>query len=262
MRRRSRIMLSILVAVVLVIVGAALVVRPPSVAARLESSSSQPAPQLIGTTAAKPLRVLVIGGSSGIGLSTVKLATARGHAVVAMSRSVTPSAADANPRLVRGDILDAAAVAAAVDGVDAVVISINARPSRQETTLFSQGMQNVLAALALRPEVVVISVTGIGAGDSRGHGGFGYDSIIQPMLLKQIYLDKDREEAVLRASSVPYRIVRPGFLTNDTKSTPYRVVTEIGRLRCGSISRAQVAEFILAALEQDLYARETVLLTR
>ena len=60
----------------------------------------------------------------------------------------------------------------------------------------------------------LVCVTGIGAGDSKGHGGFLYDSIFLPFLLGTIYADKDRQELVIKASDVDWTIVRPGFLTN------------------------------------------------
>lgn len=262
MSRRTRRLLAVLATVVALVLIAALAVRPPPLAVGFESADSAPAPRLEGTVATRPLRVLVIGASRGIGLATAELAAARGHLVTAMSRSVAPGTAGSNLRRIRGDILDPAAVATAVAEVDVVVISISATPSRDAVGVFSQGTKNVLAALASRPEAVVITVTGIGAGDSRGHGGFGYDRILQPLLLKQIYLDKDREEALLTASPVRFTIVRPGFLTDDTEAVPYRVVSRLGELRSGSISRLQVAQFIVATLEQGLYPRQSVLLTR
>ena len=57
----------------------------------------------------------------------------------------------------------------------------------------------------------LICVTGIGAGDSKGHGGFLYDRIFNPLLLKTIYEDKDRQESLIKASDVDWVIVRPGF---------------------------------------------------
>jgi hypothetical protein len=36
----------------------------------------------------------------------------------------------------------------------------------------------------------LICITGIGAGDSKGHGGFLYDRLFNPLLLKTIYADK------------------------------------------------------------------------
>ena len=34
--------------------------------------------------------------------------------------------------------------------------------------------------------LVCLAITGVGAGDSRGHGGFFYDRIILPLVLKRL----------------------------------------------------------------------------
>ena len=73
----------------------------------------------------------------------------------------------------------------------------------------------------------LICVTGIGAGDSRGHGGFLYDRVIAPFLLKTIYQDKDRQEALIRASGTDWTMVRPGFLTNGPLTGKYRLLTDL-----------------------------------
>jgi putative NADH-flavin reductase len=247
--------------IIVLILAAALVVRPPTQATGLDNANSQPAPALTDATATTPKRILVIGASSGIGLVTAQLAAARGHAVTAMSRSGVPTSG-VNPQVIKGDILDAATVIQATADIDAVVLSISAKPGRQPIEVFSQGMRNVLAALAARPQVQIIVVTGIGAGDSRGHGGFGYDRILTPLMMEQIYQDKSRQEALLKASPARFTIVRPGFLTNDTLDTPYRAALNLDGVRSGAISRAQVAQFIVAVIEQETYSRETLLLSR
>lgn len=61
--------------------------------------------------------------------------------------------------------------------------------------------------------LIVGATRGIGAGDSKGHGGFFYDRIFYPLLLKAVYSDKDRQESLIRASNADWTIVRPGFLT-------------------------------------------------
>jgi hypothetical protein len=46
----------------------------------------------------------------------------------------------------------------------------------------------------------LICITGIGSGDSQGHGGFVYDKLILPFLLKNIYQDKtDKNRSSARA---------------------------------------------------------------
>ena len=102
---------------------------------------------------------------------------------------------------------------------------------------------------------------GIGAGDSRNHGGFFYDKLVLPLLLERIYEDKDRQEAVIKASDVDWVIVRPGFLTNGGFTGEYRVLTDLDGVQARRISRSDVAHFILEQLRSPKYLKQTPLLT-
>jgi putative NADH-flavin reductase len=106
-----------------------------------------------------------------------------------------------------------------------------------------------------------ICVTGIGAGDSKGHGGFLYDRLFKPLFLRTIYEGKDRQEALIRASGTDWTIVRPGFLTNGPLTKKYQVITDLTGVTAGKISRADVAHFILEELVANRYLGQTPLLT-
>jgi putative NADH-flavin reductase len=225
------------------------------------TTAGEPAPNL-SDKASPALHILVIGGTSGIGLETVKFALDRGHTVTAMARRPERMTLT-HERLetIKGDILDGEGVKAAVQGHDAIVTAIGVGLTRKPVSVFSQGTRNVLVAMQAAGIDRLIAVTGIGAGDSRGHGGFWYDRILQPLLLKTMYEDKDREEALIRASHTNWTIVRPGFLNDDASETRYRVISDLDGITSGDIARADVAHFIVAALEARSFLGTTVLLT-
>lgn len=187
------------------------------------------------------MKITVIGATRGVGLALVKMALERGHEVTALLRDPKKMPL-AHPKLkiCVGDILSASSIEKALAGQDAVCTTIGAPPSRKPMNIFSEGAKNVLAAMKAVPDIKLIAVTGIGAGDSRGHGGFLYDKIIQPLLLKTMYEDKDREEAVLKASSANWMILRPGMLTNGKFTGKYRVLTDMTGVTAGKISREDV----------------------
>ena len=223
--------------------------------------AGEPAPALI-THAPASLRILVIGGTSGVGLETVKLALNRGHQVTAMSRHPERlTLVHDRLAIVKGDVLDAASVEAAMTGHDVIVFTIGIGPTRKPVTVFSQGASNILEAMRKLGVPQLIAVTGIGAGDSRGHGTFMYDNFVQPFLLKTMYEDKDRSEALIRDSDVNWTIVRPGFLNDDASESKYRVITDMSDITAGDISRADVAHYIVAVLETGGRHGRTVLLT-
>lgn len=208
------------------------------------------------------MKITVIGAAKGIGLALTKMALEGGHEVTALIRDPSKLSLT-HPRLraIMGDIRNQASIETALAGQDAVCVCIGVLPSRKPMDVFSQGARNVLAAIKTAPNIKLISVTGIGAGDSRGHGGFVYDKLIQPLLLKTMYEDKDREETILKASSVDWMIVRPGQLTNGKRTGKYRILTDMTGVTAGKISRADVADFILDQLARSIYFKQTPLLT-
>ncbi len=225
------------------------------------SQTGTAAPTLLPTPPAV-LNVLVVGGSKGIGLETVKLALSRGHSVTAMARR--PERMElSHERLstFKGDILDPGSVDQAVSGKDAVIVSIGAAPTRKPVTVFSKGTANLLNSMRDHKVKRLITVTGIGAGDSRGHGGFFYDKILQPLLLDTIYRDKDIAEQLIVDSDSTWTIVRPGFLNDESSSATYRVVSDMAGVTSGDISRADVAHFMLSALENKSHINSTVLIS-
>lgn len=125
-------------------------------------------------------------------------------------------------------------------------------------TVFSEGTRNVLAAMRRHGVRRLVAVTGIGAADSKGHGGFFYDRLFNPLLLKTIYEDKDRQEALIRASGLDWTIVRP---PNGPLTGVYRVLTDLTGVTAAKISRADVAHFILEELTANRYLGQTPLLT-
>jgi uncharacterized protein YbjT (DUF2867 family) len=106
----------------------------------------------------------------------------------------------------------------------------------------------------------LIAVTGLGAGDSRGHGGIIYDSVVFPLLLKRVYDDKDVQEWIIGSSGLDWTIVRPGLLTNRPATGRYRILTATEDWRFGVISRADVADFIVRQIDDRKLIGATPLL--
>jgi putative NADH-flavin reductase len=211
--------------------------------------------------------ILVIGASHGIGLETVKRALDAGHRVRALARGAASIPLDV-PALAKiaGDALDKSRVAAAVTGTDAVIQSLGAAKGPQAilsgTTLFSQATRILIEAMRESGVRRLLAVTGLGAGDSRGHGGFLYDALIFPLVLKRIYDDKDVQEQMIKASGLEWTIARPGLLTSGTATGRARALAEPAAWRAGSISRADVADFLVREAFERRFVGKTPLLIR
>lgn len=208
------------------------------------------------------MNILIVGATRGIGRQLLEQALTAGHAVTALVRNPqTLATQNAQLRILKGDILDSDSVALAMAGQEAVCCTIGVKVPWIQVTVFSEGTKNLLQAMKKAGIKRLVCVTGIGAGDSKGHGGFFYDTIFLPTLLRTIYADKDRQESLIIASNVDWTIVRPGFLTNGPLTENYRVLTKMTGVSAGKISRADVAHFILTELNSKHYLRQTPLLT-
>jgi putative NADH-flavin reductase len=79
--------------------------------------------------AAKPLNIIVYGGSGNIGSRIVAEAVARGHHVTSVDRNPKDGAAPAGVKAVKGDVFDTAAVAKQIVNEDVVVSAVAVRPT-------------------------------------------------------------------------------------------------------------------------------------
>jgi putative NADH-flavin reductase len=222
-----------------------------------ESTPGDPAPQLSDNTT--PQALLIIGGTSGVGFELTHLALARGHYVWALSRDPSKvTLTHPNLSLVAGDILKPETIAPLLDGKNAVVSAIGLPAGASNVSLFSRGMSNLIPLMEQTKVQRLISVSAIGVGNSKGHGGFFFDNLLAPWILEDDLLDKERAEHIIQKSSLNYSIIRPAILTDDPSSQKYRVLTDLTNVKTGYISRADVAHLILALIEQQLYVNQTI----
>ncbi|MDQ0728657.1 NAD(P)-dependent oxidoreductase [Microbacterium sp. W4I20] len=89
-------------------------------------------------------RIVVLGGTGYAGRHIVAEAVARGHAVIAVSRS-EPSDPVAGAAYLQRSALDSEAIAATFDGADAVVWAVAARGDMEDKALGA--LENIAAAL-------------------------------------------------------------------------------------------------------------------
>ena len=209
--------------------------------------------------------VLIIGASHGIGLETVGTALRAGLGVRALARSAASMPIqDANLDKVSGSALDPDTIRNVLRDIDVVIqtlgVDFSPRLVFEGTRLFSESTRILVDAMKAAGVKRLITVTGLGAGDSRGHGGLLYDAVVFPLLLKRVYDDKDVQEWIVRSSGLDWTIVRPGLLKDRPATGRYRVLTTPRDWRFGAISRADVADFLVLQVDDRTQIGTTPLL--
>ncbi len=206
-------------------------------------------------------KLLIMGASRGIGLETVKAGLAAGHEVRAFARSADKIAVT-NPKLEKfsGDALDGDDVKEALAGVD-VVIQVLGAPIDPATlfggtTLFSDATGILVEAMEKHGPRRLITVTGIGAGDSRDHLDALY-RLAFTFTLRRIYDDKGVQERIVQNSSLDWTIARPGLLRDGRATGLYRVLEKPEDWKVGPVRRADVALFLIEEAVNGAYRGQT-----
>jgi len=125
--------------------------------------------------------------------------------------------------------------------------------------LFSEATLVLITAMEETGVKRLICLTGFGAGDSRNKGGFLYNTAFH-LFLGRVYDDKDVQEQMIRTSKLDWVIARPGILTNGPRTGSYRVLVDPKDWRCGFISRADVADFLVKQIDDDEFLGKTPVL--
>jgi uncharacterized protein YbjT (DUF2867 family) len=192
----------------------------------------------------------------------VSQALARGYDVTVLVRSAEKARDFGTARLVIGDARDEATLRQALQGRDAVVSALGtpASPFRA-VTLLSTATRALVTAMKHEQVSRLVCITGLGAGDSVGHGGFLFDHVIYPLLLSKVYADKNRQEATVRGSGLDWVLVRPSILNDKPKRDNVRALTDLSDFRGGTISRGDVASFVLDQVRGNAWVHRTPLIT-
>ncbi len=207
-------------------------------------------------------KVLVLGATGGTGRLIVSQAVARGYDVTVLVRSAEKASDLKGAKLIVGDARDEIALRQALKSRDAVVSALGtpASPFR-EVTLLSTATRALVSAMKIEQVSRLVCITGISAGDSAGHGGFLFDNLIFPLLLRKVYADKDRQETIVRDSGLDWVLVRPSVLNDKPSRDGVRALTDLSSFHGGTISRADVANFVLDQVRDDAWVHRSPLIT-
>ncbi len=205
------------------------------------------------------MRVVVLGATGATGVEIVARALELGHSVTAFVRSPEKLRKRFGNRVavVRGDLLNASELKQVIRGHDAVLSGFGPRvPVRKGdedvVTRFTSALTKAMKDSGVR-RVVVESVAFLFK-----------DSLLPPayflgrLFFPRVVKDWEAAESVLQESALDWTIVRPPRLTDKPSRGNYRFREGHLPKFAFSISRADVADFMVRSLENGVYVRKIV----
>ena len=211
------------------------------------------------------MRIAVFGATGRTGRPLVEQAVERGHEVVAFVRDATglPSTLRNDDRVgvVEGDAYTGEgvdhAIAGGGDPVDAVV-SVLGQTSDGPDDLLTEAGRHMLAATRRHGVERVVTLVGAGVredGESVSLGGRAMNALLK-LLAGSVLEDARTQVELIKDGDARWTVVRGPRLTEEAHTGQFRHEADLSLGVRDTAARANVAEFIVDCLEDDLYVHE------
>jgi len=205
------------------------------------------------------MKLVVFGATGGIGSQVLQQALAAGHDVTAVARRPSAIALQhEHLTIIQGDVLQSATLRDAISGKDVIISALGAR-DRAPTTIYSAGIANIIRAMQASDvrRILCISAGGL-------EPVVSWQRVIAKPILwlvfKHMYTDLVRMETTVKASDLDWTIIRPPALTNGPRTGKYHSIDRNHLPHNFSMSRADVADYIIGHLNDTAIFSTTVAL--
>lgn len=209
------------------------------------------------------MKLAILGASGRTGSQLVTQALDSGHQITVLARSPEKlGALRSRVAVVQGNVTDASAVERLVEGSDAVLSALgHVRDSPLD--VLSVAANHVIAGMrryGIRRLVVLASTA---VTDPADHPTLGQRSVerVAEYFMGTLAQDDLAAARIIASSEADWTIVRAVFLTNGPRTARYKV----GHFSRGAgtrISRADVADFMLACAVEGQHIRSRPLISR
>lgn len=207
--------------------------------------------------------IVVIGANGGIGHQCVEVGLAAGYQVTALVRNPAKlSLSHPNLSVLQADVTQPATLLKHLMNKDAIISAIGSGGIGHDplTTLYSQGAATVLAQMkkANAQRVFFISSCAIEISPVNSLFVRFVEKYVIGNLLKNMFDDIRRMEAIVKPSEADWTLIRPPLLTNGALTGHYRYAMNEFLPNCTKISRADLAHFMIQHIANPATFRTTI----
>ncbi len=197
-------------------------------------------------------KIVVFGATGGTGKEVIRQALQLGYQVTAVVRNPA-GYPDEHPRLhiVKGDVLHLATFEQYIVGNDAVISCLGTSANLSPTTIYSDGIQNIISAMGKAGVKRLICISSGALYTNKNMGVFIrlLAKVVLQKILKNIYADMRVMEATIENSNLDWTVVRPPMLKDKPLTGRYRTALHSHIKRPFSIARADLAHYMLSAID-------------
>ena len=213
------------------------------------------------------MKLLILGASGATGRWLVTLAAQAGHDVTALVRPSTPFDAPTGVRVIRGEVLDPAVIATAVENKDAVASCLGIRraskfpwaPILSPSDFTARVASTLIPAMSHAGVRRVVAISAGGVAESITQLTAPVRWMVGAGSIGVAYRDLAEMERQLSASQLDWLAVRPVTLMDGPPTGRVGKVEKYGLFSI--VRRADVAAWMLGALARPTpYVEQTVLL--
>jgi len=211
-------------------------------------------------------KIAILGATGRTGLHIIEQVAARGIVPMCLIREKSKEKIiGKKASYIIGTPLVYDDVLATIEGCDAVLVTLNiARKSDwpwaelvTPANFLDIAMKNIVKAMNESGVRRVITVSAWGVGDSYNEINWMFRFLINKTKVGIAYAGHEDQESVLRQSELDWTAVRPVGLTNENEHSPIRVSYKGENKLLMTISRKDVAKFMLDILEDKKYFQTT-----
>ena len=207
------------------------------------------------------MNLVVFGASGGTGREIIEQALEQGHDVTAFVRDPKKLTIRNNLHIIEGDALnDQSAIARAIAGRDAIISALGRANSLKSAGLIASSMAAIVPAAKKHDVRRLILISTFGVGDNSRNAPL-VPRLMYRLLLGDIYRDKKAGEDIVKASGLDWTILHPVMLTTGPRTGTYRSGERLDLRGIPKVSRADVAHFALAQLEDKTFLLKTVVIS-
>jgi len=206
--------------------------------------------------------VAIIGGTGQTGRWVLEGSLQRGYVVRALARTPSKLEENRNLTVIKGDVSNLESLIELVKGVDVVISCFGT--VKKPHYIVESGIRVIIEAIKTqenKPKLVHISAVGLGDSRTACKNSLVWSMVVNwvfPLVGKEVFSDMERgEELIMDSKDLNFVIARAAVLSNK-KAQGYEAQNAQEPVGKMMISRQDVADFMLDAVEEKLYDGQAI----